>query len=61
MLNEAGGVNKLKIGKEERAYSLIRKIIGKDFSMDFALFISSKVSKMRILNDDDLVYQVMKR
>lgn len=58
---ESGEIRKTQIGKEERAYSIIRKIINQDFNMDFALFITSKRSKMRILDDDDVVYEVMKR
>lgn len=40
---------------------MIRRIICQDFNLDFAIFIDSSKSKMRILDDDEVVYSVMRR
>lgn len=58
---ESGYKRKLIIGKEERNCSIIRRIFGGEFSLDFAIFLNSDTSKMRILDDDDILYRVMKR
>lgn len=49
------------IGKEERCYSIIRKIMGTSFNMDYGLYINSDKSKMALLDDDDILYRVMCR
>lgn len=60
-VTESGEKRKLRIGKEERAYSVVRRIIPQGFNLDFAIFVDSQKSSMRILDDDDVVYAVMKR
>lgn len=50
VVTESGEKRKVQIGREERVYSVIRKIISKDFNLDFAIFINSPKSKMRILD-----------
>ena len=50
----------VKIGKTERVYQTVQKLIGASHSFEFTLGIGKSLASSRIMDDDEILYDCLK-